>query len=286
MSLRDRLDQHLGARLGLPYYQLRTRYKLHRGRARPPVLVWQMGKAGSKSIQAAIQQACPGSAVFHVHALGERLLADGEMRRRSERRGNRAHLLNLAIRERLLADLAAGRPWRVISVVREPVARNLSAFFQNLDLYAPDLLAGGLDRPGVTAALLERFRRDFDHDRPLHWMDIEIRAVTGIDVYQTPFDQQAHQCRIRQGALDLLLLRLDDLDRAGNQVLGDFFQRPVQLDTHNAADSKGYAAAYRAFCAAFRPDPDYLARLYDARYTRHFYTPAEISALRRRWAGG
>ena len=76
------------------------------------------------------------------------------------------------------------RRLKVITLVREPVANNISMFFQVLGQYlGPDIDPSACD----TDELIDVFIEKYMHSRPLTWLDAEVKTHFGIDIFQHPF---------------------------------------------------------------------------------------------------
>ncbi len=209
------------------------------------------------------------------------MIRRGEARRRAIREGTREFLYGQCLREALLDARAAGSPcWNIISLVREPVGRNVSAFFQNLDVYL-----GSQDIGSVDIDLLIRvFMRDFDHDRPLDWFDAEIKAITGIDVLCEGFDYERGYQIYKHEPFRLLVLRMDDIRTSGTIALKEFVGLDVgEIGNENTGDSKGYSEVYKAMRDNLAFDETYLERMYGSSYAKTFYAESELEAFRRRW---
>ncbi len=134
--------------------------------------------------------------------------------------------------------------------------------------------------------LLQLFRDDarFEHEFALSWFEREVQDVLGVDVYATPFPHSSGYARFSGEMCDLLLLRLEDLDRVGAEALQDFLELShATLVAENSAEREAYAASYREFLAQWRPTPEYLDRMYESRLARHFYTLDERARFRARW---
>ncbi|WP_158675337.1 putative capsular polysaccharide synthesis family protein [Thiohalobacter thiocyanaticus] len=237
-----------------------------------------MGKVGSSTVLNSLHNAGLGSAIFHVHLLSDALLERGELFRKSARRGTAAHLYNIALREQMLAD---NRRWKIISLVRDPVGRNISAFFQNLDLYAPSIAPDDLSK---TELLKNIFFSEFDHERPLTWFDYEIKGTLGIDVYTDPFPMNQGYAEYHTDKFDLLILRMEDLNATGIHALRRFLGTSrIQLVKTNIGADKNYAEVYAQLRRRIDLPEDYLDKMYQSKYARHFYTQLEISDFRSRW---
>src|SRR5882672_2811024 len=95
-----------------------------------PVIVYQMAKVGSSTIASALRRA--GLPVFQVHRMRAEHLA--QLRARRHALGWSVppvpphDLVGLLLNERLLSK--GGRA-KVITLVRDPIARNLSSYFEH-----------------------------------------------------------------------------------------------------------------------------------------------------------
>src|ERR1043166_4221649 len=129
---------------------------------RAPVVLFQMGKVGSSSLQSTLEKRI-ASPVWHAHQFAG--LTPGQQRHLTWRR--RLHL-----------------PIYVISPVREPIARNISAFFQNFRRDTGMELAA---RDWTTDALRDLFLERYRHHTCLEWSDPPLRPPFGIAVWAEPF---------------------------------------------------------------------------------------------------
>ena len=220
--------------------------------------------------------------VFHTHWCNERNLAHragivDESRRISNRYGDRDHFGQCFHEQTRALD----RPIRVVSMFRDPVARNISSYFQHLDEI------WGVRRAHLaipTAELIRGFFEVFEHDEPLDWFDTEIRDIHGIDVFDHPFDPEVRHTTIESDRCSLLLMRVDLPDAAKQSALSEFLEKPVpEIPRANTAADKSYSDAYRAFKESLEVPESYLDRLYDSRLVEHFLSPAERAALRAHW---
>jgi hypothetical protein len=177
--------------------------------------------------------------------------------------------------------------WKIVSLVRDPVARTVSAFFRHLTLNHPELGDGFRDDPGNVAELIELFRRadHLEDEFALDWFDREVKDVFGVDVFDRPYPTDGRGRIYACDAGSLLVLRTEDLESHGSQVLGAFLGiEPIPLKHHNRTSDRSYARTHDRFMTELRLQPDYLDRMYGSRLARHFYSKDEIAAFRGRWA--
>ncbi len=221
-----------------------------------PVLVYQPGKVGSTSVYQSIQE--NGGYVLHTHAL----------------RGIAHDMDDL---KRILNKKSA----KIISCVRDPIARQISAIWEKaridrlLDEKGEDIDYRTLIQDKLTPEWAEGQFRWFEH---------EMKATLGIDIYKHPFDREKGYTIIKEDNITLLLYKMERI--AGlRKIIGEFAGiDSFEIKMSNAAREKPYRFAYRQFKKeAFIPKGclDYIYR--GNFYTDHFYTEEEREQFYRKW---
>jgi hypothetical protein len=260
------------------------------------LLVHTMGKVGSTTISASLRQQGirRRMLMFQPHFISdegrtfaETLATEGvggwERLAKKERSG---FLRNRLLFDELARMRAAGERVKVITLVRDPVATNVSGLFHN-HLWWPAALKAqcAASSPGCLEALGQYFLNSYPHDVPETWFDVEVRALYGVDVYAQPFDPARGYAVYHSDTADVLLLKLELLNQAAPAAVGDFLGLPAfELVESNTAEDKSYADLYKAFRREMSLPDAYLDRVYNTRFARHFYSPAELAAFRRKWS--
>jgi hypothetical protein len=256
------------------YRLARARHHLrHARRSGSPIVVFSMAKTGSSAVVAGLRAAGHRD-VFHVHDLDPAFLAREEAEYRWSGRPWRIWDAQQLLRR----PPTPSAPWRVVSIVREPIAQSVSAFFQ------PAVRRGYLHPGATVTSLLERFGDRLDH-LPLRWFETHVEPALGIDVYAAPFDVEARRQLLTTPTVRLLLLRCEDLDAAPTalaELLG--VADPIAIPRVNVGAEKDYAMAYADFVAAVHPTEAQLERAYGSRPVRHFYTADEVAGFRGSWS--
>jgi len=250
-------------------------------RTEPPLVVFSMGKTGSTAIARALHDAT-GEPVFQVFRLEPERLAQAERRYRAGHpRAPFAGAHHLWESQYLLRKPPGERaPWTVITTVREPIAQAVSAFFHGAGL-RQRLAAHPTVDALVEALVDEHWTRP-----PVRWFDREFAPALGIDVYERTFDPAVGFGVIDTEAVQVLLLRQENLD-AAPALLAHFLHRhdPVPVPARNEGAGRAYAERYREFLATARMPDRLLDEAYGSRYARHFYADSELADFRRRWSG-
>ncbi len=181
--------------------------------------------------------------------------------------------------------IQAKRPARFISLVREPIATNVSYFFFGLQRWLnlprqPDPADYPLDE------LMRIFLESFPHESAVRWFERELQSTLGIDVYGSPFPFDAQRQSFENGPWKLLVLRTDMADGRKAAAISEFLGRDVPvIPRANRADERRSPYRYDEIRMEMRRHPNYVNRLLDDRFTEHFFSREEIEAIRATWLG-
>ena len=216
-ALLPRLPRSL--RLALSRFHFRMDVRRAAAGPTPPVLVYTAPKVASTAVVEALREA--GQAVFHVHMISAESMRS--LREAMRRRGlTRMKWDALGLEDTgnvIAAELTGPRhPARIVSLVRDPVARNISFYFETLDVLWQTQRAH--ERVPLER-LLEEFHERFRHERGVEWFDNEFKPVLGIDVYEHPFPHDEGYVRIDSGPYEVLVMRHDLDDRVKEKCLAD-----------------------------------------------------------------
>jgi hypothetical protein len=270
-------------RIALSRFHFRRAIRQAVGGPTPPVLVYTAPKAASTAVTEALQ-AVEGQTVFHVHMISANSIRSlrEAMRRRGLSRMRRDVLGLEDIGNALASGLIRPRyPARIVSLVRDPVARNISFYFETLDVLWQTARAH--ERFNVERLLAE-FHERFRHERGIDWFDNEFKPVLGIDIYAHAFPHDLGYVRIDSGPYEVLIMRHDLDDRVKERCLADLVGvSSVSLTPKNVGAQKPYADVYREFLRRVELPEDYVNRLLESKYARHFYSPEEIARFRAKW---
>ncbi len=279
------------------FYKARIYANIHvEQRGKEMLFIHQMGKVGSTTISASLRAAGVRRrmAVYQTHFLSEEGIA---FRRELALegyggwdnltpKGKKGHLRGQMLHDKLRRMRERGERCKVITLVRDPVATNVSGYFHKNEWWPDEVRAAVKEnRPGMLDALRDDFAASYPHQVPLTWFDMEIKPMFGIDVFAEPFPREKGYHVYRGEFADLLLIKLEKLNGVAEEAFKSFLQLPeFKLVKTNVAEDKWYADAYDAFKEWLELPDAYLNEQYDSTYSRHFYTPEEIAGFRRKWA--
>jgi hypothetical protein len=264
-------------------YRLRSRIEVYTKyfrvfwfSAAVPILVYQMGKVGSTSVSKSLEVHGLWS-VFHVHRLNPKHIDDVKQDLIAKKFRPSSGRINKMLYRQLARNHHQAK---VITLVRDPINRNISAFFENLKTLLREEDINHYDFKTYTKAFLEEYPQHV----PLEWFDKEPKEVLGIDIFDHPFPKESGTLRIEKGHVDWLVLKAEIADRVKEEAIRDFLGIPAfSLTRTNSSSDRVYAEAYAGFQGAIVLPQSYLDEMINARYTRHFYAESELADLWSRW---
>lgn len=254
-----------------------------------PILVFSMGKSGTETIFESIKNSSYKGPVYHVHRLSEKgILEEIEKSKlsnnpyyKSQKRIIASQFLNSIIFKN-----DKNIQWKVVSLVREPISRNISAFFQEINIWAPRLLDKYLiNNEDVVDDLIDQFFKRYRHDTPLKWFDNELKSVFGIDVYSETFNKDQGFSIYGNDSTEVLVLRLENLNKCAKIAFSEFLGlNNFNLIQSNISNNKYYKELYFNFKHRINIPSTYIEKMYKSKFCKHFYSEIEINKFVKYWS--
>jgi hypothetical protein len=157
-------------------------------------------------------------------------------------------------------------------LVRDPVARNISYYFESYK---------STDQRWLSRVFLE----EVDHHYPLSWLDEWLKPHFGIDVMGQTFSRKKGW----QVYGDLLLIRTESIMDGLQDAFIELFQLPegTTVSVEHRAETtltRPYAKAYQEFLDNVKIPEYLLDEIYGSKFMEHFYYKKEIDEFRKRWS--
>lgn len=245
----------------------------------PPILVYQSGKVGSSTIFNSLLQAKLKNPIYQVHRLSYEGL-------NSQMRGDPK--LGKALRRKIDAygDITS-IDWKIISLTRDPIAIALSALFQSIGMGKRNDLSKQNGEIDNRLVLLELYRNleDFDRSYFCTWFDRELKTVFDVDVFRYPFNRDHGYSIIKQNNIEVLVIRLEDLNSFGDKALKEFLNlnNPITLVSKNVGSKKRYADTYEYVKNNISVPIDICQKIYSSKYSSHFYSSTQQEKFVDKW---
>ncbi len=242
------------------------------------VLIYQMGKVASSSVRATLTR-LDNLEIIYTHRLSYAYAKQLNLRKKSL--GWQLVSLEPSTIKDLHASVSTESRLKIITLIREPIGRNISAFFQVLDAIT------GIKNAYSKLTIVELmgiFLKQYPHEIPLIWFDQELKAALGIDVYNTPFPKNKGVMIIKEGRYEVLVMRHDLNDGLKQQSMETFLGvKPIAMRRDNISTDKPYNAVYGIFKESIKLSDQYITQLLESDYARHFYSKKERVLIRKKW---
>jgi len=264
-------------------YHLKDKWTLWRQKQRlerntsPPILVFTMAKVGSLSVYNSLQK-YRDNTLFHIHSLNEKeeLKHIENCKQRGVFPGSRTpvFLINSSI-------IQIERPYKIISLIRNPIERNLSAFFDAFEFH---LGISPSNYTGTLQYLENAFHEKVDHNYAVQWFEKQFFEGTGIDIYANAFDKNTKWATYTNTNPQILLLRSDLPDPNKETAVSQFCGlSDFNLQNVNVTSTKKEAGLYQQFKEHIRFSKVYLESQLETPYMQHFFTEEEKEAAYKKW---
>ncbi|MCC5788784.1 MAG: sulfotransferase family 2 domain-containing protein [Opitutales bacterium] len=168
---------------------------------------------------------------------------------------------------------------KVITVVRDPLARNVSSFFENLELYGfnPDQLPNVRDMVAIFLSKVPLFTMD-------KWLDREIGGVFGLNRQCVPFCRNAGIALFQKNGIEFLFLKAEVSDWQKEAILQSWLgDIDIKLKRANITANKSVAPIYEEFKSELASQFSAVEAIYQSNWFRHFYTKEETGKFINGW---
>jgi hypothetical protein len=255
------------------------------------LLIYQMPKTGSQSIEATLRECGLPHVILRFHYLSPAIALTIKQRlwaNQGSESWKKDARYQLALRKRAVNAIRARKlltvlgfkvpKVEVITSVREPIGLALSSTFENYTLFFPD----------VESVSLEGCRKVVANPNTVkyiqEWFDLELIPMLGIDVYGAPFPHGKGYTILENRYARVLVHRFEALS-AMPQMLNEFLGCKVrEVVNRNIGDAKHYAEKYDNARKNLRLPADFVRAQYSSKMMRHFYTDEERERFHVRWA--
>ncbi len=279
-------------------------YKLNRKSRQykePPLLIYQMGKVGSRTVHKSLRALKLDMPIYHVHHLTRDYIAQKEERtkkyfyiKNKPRHIERSDPWQLRFLRKQIDKGLNGHKWRIVTLVRDPIAVNISTFFHHFrEIEVLDsvyrIKSAYFDfettiKLGDIEILTELFLEKVDHDRPLKYFDRELKSVFGIDVFASKFPKSKGYNVYEEEPANVLLIRLENLNKCAGDAFKEFLNiEGLTLTNTNRGIKKDYNIIYQMFKDSVVLPNTYIDKMYRSKYMQHFYSEEEIKRFKTRW---
>ena len=219
-----------------------------------PIIIYQPGRVASVAIKALLEGM--GKSPLHAHYIHN---ITGEF-------SSAAHYK--------LRDTIMGyeEHLKIITPVRDPIDRNLSAYMWGLEK----------DAKYYPERYTHQFINVYRHEWLLNWFDFEYKKQLHFDIYKHGFKKEQGYSIYRGIRRSILILRVENFNTEGLLALREFLGLPIVGTIPKNNRTKQWF--YEEFKAQLVLPLDFLDSIYSSKYARTFYTVEEIAYKINYWS--
>lgn len=245
------------------------------------ILVHSMGKVGSTTILETLRNYDLPAGIFQTHFLFPQDIR--ELCQGYPFYNIPGHLVASRIVSSFIHEKSGPIRWKVITLTRDPVLRNMAAFFQNIDRYFPGFFNRYKNGEITIESLCDYFVQHYNQKHIINnWFDRNIKSVFGIDIFERPFPKEKGY-EIYYNEIDnvsLMVIKLEHLNHCHKAAFKDFLGIDgIEMKNANIGDKKEYQNIYRAFKQNINLSKDYIRDCYSAKYVQHLYDNDELEFI-------
>jgi hypothetical protein len=259
------------------------------------IFVYQMGKVGSVSTYLTLKKKLPDQAIYHIHNLNSEHFSKIWEAMQLDQHYHAFTFGHSCITKYLsehIEEIKGQKSIKIITGVREPIARNISWFFQIIDCACvfPEFFIKYEKGLITMDDIIKKFwSQNFVYGKQYDWFEEELEAVFGIDIASIDFPKEKGYAiaNFPDLNIELLVLKLEKLDSCLKEALETFLEvenlNCERLDPADFLDENDYLI-YENLRKSLTFSDEYLEEIYDQPLVRHFYTDEEINKFKLKWS--
>lgn len=241
-------------------------------------LIYSMGKVGTTTVYSLLKAQHPEYPIIQVHFMSDHWVKDILPKL------DAGFHANISIAEEAY-ELIATHPnhrLKIITMVREPMLREVSDIFQNFrEIFNVSTVSD------LSFSQLRDYLDNCEHKFCLNWFENEFRSYVDFDVYNHYFDKIRGYSICRTSKADILIIRTESMNDSLVVGMHKFCGLKIKLNgSSNTTEQKEGKELYFKLVKEYTPTLEKLKLLYNSRLVRHFYTEAEIDGFIKRWSHG
>ena len=248
------------------------RYRKYKNRKNNIILVYTMGKVGSSTVFETMIKEFPLCKAFHIHFLSNHWLKD-------KLKDTAGWEYNKKIAFEFFQYFSKNKHKRlkIITLVRDPIARDISEFFQN---YRKE----GYNIDKMSLFEIIELVKGRGHDLSLNWFESDFSNYLEFNIYDYPFNKDKGYSIYRFDGFDLLVMQTEKLNEIFRDAFREFYGFEVKkLLKANETKGKFKKDFYREIKRLYYEEKAELGKVYQSKYVTHFYAKKDVEKFIRSW---
>ncbi len=132
--------------------------------------------------------------------------------------------------------------------------------------------------------LIDIYKSKENHNYTLNWFDNEFFKYTNVDIFSLPFNTAKDYAIYKLPQFDLLIIKMEKLNKAGCQALNEFVNMDIDtLTIENTSEQRVSNEIASEFKKYYKEEKIELNRVYNSKLVKHFYSPNELNKFKNKW---
>ncbi len=253
------------------------------------IVVTTPGHVGSSTVFRSLQAVDwqDSALIFNIHSLQERFNNSSKIHSISAR-----HVLQEVLRKNLRQGKLDDKSIRVITLIRDPLARALGGMFQNPAVFLNDIFPNRLtqtDFPEACHRLKEYMMSGYllsTMNWQLSFYTRELMDFWRLDLSIEPQNTETGFIHLKRKNSDCLVFTLEDLGEKFISKVKLYFEKDVELINSNRNEQRqdGRNEFYNYCKEHLKFDQDILRFAYDHPLMKNIYSSVQLEEFRKRWS--
>lgn len=241
------------------------------------ILIYQMGKVGSSTLESSLNSAEIKN--LHIHNIVG--ANNYKFKSRGALNTLAAYLAKLIFKYKIKTSK---NNIKIITLMRDPIARNISTLFQELPrmLYFNSLENNRAEEN--IDEMLRSFMSKYVNSRvPMDWFDQELKYYFEVDIFQHRFDKETGHALIKTKNIEVLLLTSESINQNVQNIAEFVNHKHLDLTNGNISEKKWYSGIYKEFTRAYTIPIGEAEKIYNSKTVKHFYNKHSREVMMNKW---
>ncbi len=237
------------------------------------ILIYSPGKTGSSTVYYTLMKEFPLNKVLHAHFLSDYWIKKKLPKDNRDEKNDRNQLLAYKVYKALKKK----KKVKVISLIRDPFSRGISAYFHNPTL-----------RNQAKNKDIETIRNEIHNyakDASLLWFETDFNNFFNNNVFDDSFDKERGAKRFNiSDDIEVLLLKTNHLNKNGKKEIEEFLDINInELFNVNQRSEGSIAEIYNQVKNSYFEEPELFNEKINSQFTQHFFDDSELESFRQKY---
>lgn len=236
------------------------------------IVIYTLGKSGSSSVYYTLMNKLPFKKIFHLHFLSDHWIKDTFPGTPHERNIHKA--------DAYFKHISGTKKKKIkyITLVREPISRDISGFFQNYRLTNTKFDKNNLES-------IREIISSTGHELSTTWFDSDFYNYTGFDIFKEDFDiKKGYDIYSIDDNTEVLIILTHRLSEVFETAIFEYLNLKIdRLINFNVSSTKKDGSIINNLKQIYYEKDAFIDEIYSSKFVKHFFNADEIDAYKTKW---